>query len=232
MPPSQLKYLNNLAVIVQQITTIHMKRTIFLTLAVALLIIIPFCIWGETIDLWFKEMASTDTTMRTVLGGSLFVALSLDVLLPIPSSLVSTLCGAFFGWIGGLLLSTIAMCISCVIGWSIGRLCTPLALRFIGTDEYPRLQHLLQRHGVVILLALRTVPVLAEASVLLAGIANVPFRKCMPLLLIANLLVSLIYVYAGVCGHDNENMLPAFLVSILLSACFMLGTTSLRKRSV
>jgi uncharacterized membrane protein YdjX (TVP38/TMEM64 family) len=208
-----------------------MKRTLLLTLAVALLIIIPFCIWGETIDLWFKEMASADATTRSLLGSILFLALSLDIFFPIPSSLVSTLCGAFFGWVGGLLISTVAMSMSCIIGWSVGRLCTPLALRLIGTDEYPRLQRLLQRHGIVILLALRTVPVLAEASVLLAGIANVPFRKCMPLLLIANLLVSLIYVYAGVYGHNSENMLPAFLGSILLSALFMLGTTTLRKRS-
>lgn len=206
-------------------------RTLLLTLFVALLVILPFCLWGDAVDAWFKAMATADTTTRGLLAGLLFSALALDIFLPVPSSLASTLCGAFFGWWGGLAISFGAMTTSCVIGWWMGRLCTPMAIRFISKDEYPRLQALLCRHGVILLLALRTVPVLAEASVLLAGIAKYPFRRCMPLLLAGNLVVSLAYVYAGVYGHDAENMLPAFLASITLSALFMGVAALLRKRT-
>jgi 3-dehydroquinate synthase len=206
-------------------------KTLLLTLAVAFLIIIPFCLWGEAIDAWFHSMAEADTTTRGILATTLFSALAFDIFLPVPSSLASTLCGAFFGWIGGFLLSFGAMTMSCIIGWAVGQCFTPLALRLVGTTEFPRLQSLLQRHGIIILLALRTVPVLAEASVLLAGIAKVPFRKCMPILLAGNAAVSLAYVYAGVYGHDAENMLPAFLASLTLSAVLLLIAAPLRKRN-
>lgn len=206
-------------------------RTVLLTIAIAFIVILPFCIWGEAIDAWFQTMTTADTTTRGLLATLLFSSLALDIFLPVPSSLASTLCGAFFGWTGGFLLSFGAMSVSCVLGWWVGKLFTPLAIRVIGEDEYPRLQRLLQRYGIVILLALRTVPVLAEASVLLAGIAGRPFMKCMPLLFAGNGVVSLAYVCAGVYGHSAENMLPAFLSSIALSALLMLSAACLRKRA-
>lgn len=206
-------------------------KTLLLILAIALAIIIPFCLWGEAIDAWFVSMASADSTTRTLLGSTLFGALALDIFLPIPSSLVSTLCGAFFGWWGGFALSFGAMTVSCLIGWSVGRLMMPLARWCIGESELPRLQSLLLRHGILILLALRTVPVLAEASVLLAGIAKVPFRKSFPLLLLGNAIVSIAYVYAGVYGKSAENMLPAFLGSLFVSALLMLTSLLWRKKS-
>jgi hypothetical protein len=54
--------------------------------------------------------------------------------------------------------------------------------------------------------------------------------KCMPLLLAGNAVVSLAYVCAGVYGHSAENMLPAFLSSIALSALLMLAAACFRKR--
>ncbi|MBQ9694617.1 MAG: VTT domain-containing protein [Kiritimatiellae bacterium] len=204
-------------------------KTTLLVFLVALAVILPFCIWGEAIDAWFVAMANADTSTRGLLGTLLFSALALDIFLPVPSSLASTLCGTFFGWIGGFLLSFGAMTVSCFLGWAIGHLATPLAKRFIGENDLPKLQALLTRYGILILLALRTVPVLAEASVLLAGIARVPFRACMPLLLLGNAIVSLAYVYAGVYGKNAENMLPAFLGSLTLSGLLMLTTFWLRR---
>ncbi|MBR4946006.1 MAG: VTT domain-containing protein [Kiritimatiellae bacterium] len=198
---------------------------------IALAVILPFCLWGDAIDAWFVSMATADTTTRAVLATTLFSALALDIFLPVPSSLASTLCGAFFGWWGGFALSFGAMTVSCLLGWAIGRLLTPFARRLIGENDLPRLQAALTRHGILILLALRTVPVLAEASVLLAGIARVPFRKCMPLLLLGNAIVSLAYVYAGVYGKNAENMLPAFLGSLLVSGLLMCGTFLFRPTS-
>jgi hypothetical protein len=52
----------------------------------------------------------------------------------------------------------------------------------------------------------------------------------MPLLLAGNAVVSLAYVCAGVYGHRAENMLPAFLSSIALSALLMLTAACFRKR--
>lgn len=204
-------------------------KTTFLILTIAAFVILPFCFWGERIDAWFTQMAHADTTTRGLLGSLLFAALALDIFLPVPSSLASTLCGSFFGSLGGFLISFGAMTTSCLIGWVVGTLFTPLARRFVGEKDLPHLQSLLARHGIIILLALRTVPVLAETSVLLAGIARVSFWKCMPILLLANALVSAVYVYAGAYGNQSENMLPAFLASIALSALLMLSTFYFRK---
>ncbi len=205
-------------------------KTITLVLIIGLLIILPFCFWGETIDAWFIATANAGTTTRLSLAILLFSALALDVFLPVPSSLASTLCGVFFGGIGGFLISFCAMTASCLIGWLVGTRATSLACRFVGESELPKLQRLLARYGILFLLALRAIPVFAEVSVLLAGIARLPFRKCFPLLTIGNAVISFTYVYAGVYGKNAGNMLPAFLISLSISAILMVGTLFLRRQ--
>ncbi|HEX8062328.1 MAG TPA: hypothetical protein VF535_03850, partial [Allosphingosinicella sp.] len=61
-----------------------------------------------------------------------------DVVLPVPSSLVSIAAVALFGWAGGLLI-WIGMSAGCVLGyWLGGRAARPLARRYLGRAELER----------------------------------------------------------------------------------------------
>lgn len=209
----------------------RVPKTIWLLLAVGLVIIIPFLCFGETVDAWFSSVMESQGTSREVGAVVLFGALALDILLPVPSSLASTWCGMLLGFWGGFWLSFSAMCVSCALGLMLGRWASPWAWRSLGEQEAATLKRFFGRYGAVVLIALRTVPVLAEASVLFAGIVRVPIRQAAPLLLIGNAAVSMAYAWVGSVGRATEAMLPAFLGAMVASGLFMLGAWIWDKRT-
>ena len=210
----------------------RIPKTLWLLLAVGALILVPFALFGEPIEAWFNAISAPEAgTQRALLGWILFGLLALDVLLPVPSSLASTLCGVAFGLWGGFWLSFGAMTLSAALGYALGRLCSSWARRAIGEQENALLAAFLLRYGTPILIALRTVPVLAEASTLFAGIGRLPLRRAAWPLLLGNAAVSLIYAWVGALGHSADAMLPAFLGSLGLSALLLLAARLLRPRS-
>ncbi len=208
----------------------RIPKIVWLLLAVSLLILLPFCLFEESINSAFNDLTATRHT-QLLIAGVLFLALALDIFLPVPSSLASTMCGMTLGFIGGFFLSFMAMNTSCLLGYLLGKTCSHRAQRMIGPREMQLLQHFFRHHNALILVTLRAVPILAEASVLFAGIARTPPRKTFCLLLLANAAVSLPYAYVGHLGKTTHSMLPAFLSSLAISGAILLVTLLLKRRS-
>lgn len=196
-------------------------RTLLLFLVIASLIIVPFICYAQAIDQWLSATLQAPTSTRWVIAATLFGALALDIFLPVPSSLASTLCGQCFGLYYGFLLSFTAMTVSALMGYLIGAWNQPLARRLLHPDEYHRLSHYFHRHGIPTIIALRTVPVLAEASLLFAGLAHTPFKPTLIATLIGNAIVSLLYALVGAVGASTNAMLPAFAASLIISAILL-----------
>ena len=83
--------------------------------------------------------------------------------------------------------------------------------RFVGTDARWWL------------LLLRPVPVLAEASVLFAGIARLPPGRAALELLMGNAVVSAVYAGVGAWGRTTDSMLPAFAATLAVAALCMVA---------
>ena len=125
------------------------------------LVIIPFLIWGDRIDAWTMEFVSSAgrnfLLVALVLGG----LLAFDIILPVPSSIVSTSCGLLLGFFPGLLVSLGGMIISCVVGYWIGfMLGRPAAVRLVGEDGLDRFGRISDRYGIWAIVIARPVPVL------------------------------------------------------------------------
>ncbi len=200
----------------------RIPRTVWLFLGVMALILVPFCLFEEGINATFEALTSSSQTFLLV-ATILFLALALDIFLPVPSSLASTMCGMTLGLGWGFLLSFMAMNVSCLLGYLLGKVCSARAQRMIGEHETQLLRGFFQRYDVAVLVALRAVPVFAEASILFAGITRTPPLKTTLLLLLANAAVSLPYAYVGHLGKTTHAMLPAFLTSLAISGCILLG---------
>ncbi|MEG2415272.1 MAG: VTT domain-containing protein [Kiritimatiellia bacterium] len=205
-------------------------RTVWLLIAVACLIVIPFICFEASINAALDRVMALSDNAPWRVGGVLFGALALDIVLPIPSSLVSTWCGMFFGLWEGFFISFMAMNVSCVLGWIIGSKCSGIAQRLIGEREFSALRAFITRYGVTVLIALRAVPVLAEASVLFAGVAQLPARQSMLFLVLGDAAVSFAYAWVGSMGRASDAMMPAFLASMALSALLLLLAKVLRPR--
>jgi uncharacterized membrane protein YdjX (TVP38/TMEM64 family) len=173
--------------------------------------VIPFLGFGpaleEAIAEWLRREHSRWVVAVAVIG-----SLSLDVFLPIPSSVVSTVAGRMAGWGLGTLFSWTGMMLGALLGFSLARWGgRPMAKRFSSASELDRLDRLARKHGLWILILLRPVPILAEGSTLLMGLSAMRW----PVFLLGvgpvNLLISFFFVALG----RTVPLLPAMAISVL-----------------
>jgi uncharacterized membrane protein YdjX (TVP38/TMEM64 family) len=199
-----------------------LRRMLLIGLLLAL-IIVPFLVAGERFDAalarWLSRAEAHRLLMAWLLGGFL----AADVLLPVPSSILSTACGLTFGFFGGTLISTAGMTGSAVVGYWIGRTGgAALARRTIGERDLDAVTHGMTRFGDAFVVVLRAVPVLAEASTVVAGIGRMPFLRFLTMTVLANLGVSSVYAAVGAGAARQGTFLVAFLASLALPGLCML----------
>jgi uncharacterized membrane protein YdjX (TVP38/TMEM64 family) len=178
--------------------------------------IVPFLLFGATfeawVERWSEQPSSGPMTAAIIIG-----LLATDILLPTPSSMISTLGGWQLGWLGGTLASWVGMTLGAVIGFVLARRWgRPLALWFSREDDLDRMQGLSQRFGPAVLIISRGVPVLAEASVLLMGIHQLSWRRFLPAVLLSNLGIAFAYSAFGKYAERNQLLPLALGVSIAL----------------
>lgn len=178
--------------------------------------VVPFLGFGPALE------ARIETQIASPHGAATAAALvagllATDVLLPIPSSLLSTVGGARLGFVGGTLASWVGMTAGAVLGYVLARVCgPPLARRLAGPGEYERIAGLVDRLGPRALVVTRALPVLAEASVLLVGATRLEWRRFWPPVVLSNLGIAAAYSWFGQYARAHDATLLALLASILL----------------
>ncbi len=203
-------------------------RTLLLLLAVLAAIVVPFLLFGDTLEAHAARLAGQAGNNRPVTALLLALLLATDILLPIPSSLVSTACGATLGLAAGAGASFLGMSLSTAAGYALGRYASGAAARLLGPRERERLAVFQRRHGAWMLLALRPVPVLAEASVLFSGLSRQPPVPVLLAASLGNAAVSLVYAAVGSWGQRTDATLAAFGVVIALTGVLMLALNRCR----
>ena len=191
-------------------------RWLLMCIAILAVILIPFFLFGDRIETWtdsFLRAASDQSVLVAIVLGLLLAS---DILLPVPSSMVSTAAGFFLGFMGGMITSLIGMTVSCIAGFWLGvKFGRPIACRLVGINELKRLEELSHRFGDWVIVVSRPIPVLAEASVLFAGISGMPAYRFLLLSTLSNLGISAVYAAVGAFSATTNSFLLAFAGSIL-----------------
>lgn len=191
-------------------------------LLLILLVVLPF---------WYGEAALTALVDRFlareldpwVVGAGIAALLAADVLLPIPSSVVTLAAGYGLGFAAGTVAATLGMCLGCVVGYALGIGLGRWGLRRLaGTSEVERVERLFERHGDVAVIVGRPIPVLAEASVIVAGVARMPLRRFLWLTTLGNLGIALVYAGIGALGQRVQWPLAPVLAALVLPALAIL----------
>ncbi|MCP4451931.1 MAG: VTT domain-containing protein, partial [Planctomycetes bacterium] len=142
---------------------------------------------------------------------------------PIPSSIVSTACGLLLGATMGTAVSLLGMTISCLLGYWLGRGCgRTLAVRLVSLNDLDRFQSVHARFEDWAVVISRPIPVLAEVSVLFAGLSCMPAPRFFLLSALANMGVSLGYALVGAYASSANAFFVAFAGALLLPGLFML----------
>ncbi|MCA9174239.1 MAG: VTT domain-containing protein [Planctomycetales bacterium] len=173
-------------------------------LGLLVVLLIPFLAFGAQFELWAERWRQQPPGPAATFG--LMVGLlSTDILLPIPSSAVSTLAGGELGWQLGTAASWLGMTLGAILGFVLARRWGRGFAAWMSSDEdLERMQHATRRYGGAALVLARGVPLLAEASVLLFGAHGMAWRQFLPPILLSNLGIALAYSVFGDIARQHE----------------------------
>lgn len=164
------------------------KRALLVLLCALLVPIIPFVVIGEMPgERWLMSSGADDMRFGATGAG----LLALDLLLPIPSSIVGALLGGRLGFWAGGAFTFVGLMVGHSIGYALGRLAPAR-----WASELP------EAPSWIALLLSRPVPVFAEALAIAAGAERVPLGAYFSSVALGDL------IYAAVLAADGAALLP------------------------
>ncbi len=164
------------------------RRLLLLIVLVLLIPIVPFVVIGE---LPGERWLSARDENALLFGASGAALLAVDVLLPVPSTIVGSLLGARLGVLPGWAWAWLGLVVGNVVGYWAGRL---LLSRF--ASDVP------QTPTLVAFILSRPVPVVAEAMTFAAGAGRMHWAT------FAGASVAANGVFAGALAANGAALLP------------------------
>jgi uncharacterized membrane protein YdjX (TVP38/TMEM64 family) len=201
-----------------------MRWALLWTLLIAI-VLLPFFFLEPQFNAVAERITQSGAS-RSMAAAGIFALLALDVFLPVPSSIVSTAAGVLLGVLQGTAVVWGGMMTACVLGYVAGVRAIGLARWIAGAGNLQRADDLMRRYGNLAIVMCRPVPVLAEASVIFAGIVRVPFRPFVWLTAMSNLGIALGYAAFGAFSMRLDSFLVAFVGALLLPG-IVLGVSRL-----
>ena len=178
-------------------------------LFVLTLVCLPFAVFGEEFVLPLLKTREQQVGALTVIAVAL---LAVDSVAPVPATLVIMYLAAKAGWLAGVIGMSAGVLAAAWLGRvAVGR----IAPRFFPDAEIARLRGSLQRRLGLTLACLRSVPVLAEASVIIAAAMGIPVRRIVLVTLVPNFLVALVYSLAA--DDSFSTAVITFLATMVVS---------------
>jgi uncharacterized membrane protein YdjX (TVP38/TMEM64 family) len=206
------------------------RRWIIVGLAASAFVLVPFILFGERLDAWAG--AALERTATKWIAFGLVVSLHvLDIVLPIPSSIVSTMSGALLGAAVGTVASWIGMTLGCMLGYVTGSLAGRPIVRRLAGLSLEELERDMGRYGVALVAIGRPVPVLAEATTLVAGATRMDVLRFLAVAALANFGISIVYAVTGAYSLRVGSFLLAMVASMVVPALALWSANRVLKRA-
>ena len=146
-----------------------------------------------------------------------FLILSMDIILPVPSSIVLYINGFFLGVIAGTLVSISGLMVGAVIGYFIGK----SGSNYFKPEKNLKAQKMIARFGPASIFLTRGIPVLSESICFVCGYNKINFKRYLLLNFIGYLPICLLHSIFGNLGYEGGGIfLLSFTLSIALSVAF------------
>jgi len=171
--------------------------------------IVPFALVGELPGERWLALSEGDALRFGATGA---VLLSLDVLLPIPSSIVGTLLGGRLGFGVGVAWTWLGLTTGLIAGYALGRL---VPARFASGLQSARAQ-LADAPTLGLTFISRPVPVLAEAVAIAAGVERVNFPRFFAAGALGNAFYALVLNANGAALLPRTGFATALVLPMLL----------------
>lgn len=189
-----------------------MKKILIPLLVGIALISVLYVLFGD-LEIYFESLLRQTKDNPALFALISFSALSADIVLPVPSSIIMFLNGLVLGIIRGAALSLMAVLVSALVGYYLGH----LAARGLKKSPDEKAISIINTYGSVGIILTRGIPILSESVCFAAGYLGMNFRHYALLNFIGYLPICFIYAYFGSLGQGQYLFFIAFGSSILVS---------------
>lgn len=191
------------------------RLLLLLTLASVAVPLVPFLICGTRIDAlvagWLEPRPAAPFLAALEIG-----ILAADLVLPVPSSLVATLGGAELGVEVGTACAFLGLSAGSLAGWWAGRAAGARALAGLAAADRHALERIQRWLGPLLVVLTRPLPLVAEATALVAGGSGMPLRDFLPAAASGNFAIALVWSAAGAAGRSADSLPIALIWSLVL----------------
>ena len=156
--------------------------------------------------------------------------LAIDLVLPVPSSLVMILSGALYGTAVGGLLALVGSVVGNAFGFELTRRYgRGAARRLVGEAQLERMRIVFERSGALAIILTRPLPIAMETLSLVAGLARMPRATFLTATLVGTTPVAFAYSYAGALSLEAGTPLPAIVIAVsVIGGAWLIARTRLR----
>ncbi|WP_292486629.1 TVP38/TMEM64 family protein [Methanohalobium sp.] len=136
-------------------------------------------------------------------GLVIILMLIIDLVIPVPSSVLMTLAGSLYGFFWGVLIGTLGSLLASITGFCLTRYIRKRkALTFIDESEQKSMNKWFTQWGEGILILSRMVPMLTETMSCFAGLTGISFLRFLVIIIIGTIPVTVYYSYFGSHLHS------------------------------
>lgn len=198
-----------------------MKKYLLLSIQLSTLLLGLF-FFVEAFNITLLVDPSSYFSQPTVGAAFLSIGLlTIDVVLPVPSSFVMVANGKLFGLIGGTTLSIIGGTLAACVGFMIGRTSQRWVRFFIKDSERDMVNRWLPVWGISLIILTRPIPILAETVAILAGTTTMRWQTLIISAFLGMLPISALYALTGATLAETQSFLLIFAITVGISAFFL-----------
>ncbi|MDF9800440.1 putative membrane protein YdjX (TVP38/TMEM64 family) [Catalinimonas alkaloidigena] len=193
-------------------------RLLLIFLGFALLVLIPFAIWGEQTTTFF-----TQTTTLSLLESYGYwawvigiVLLTLDLLLPLPATVIMAAIGMLYGPLLGGVINAIGSVLAGTLGYELCRqFGERTTRRLLGENDWQRGQKINHKIGGFIVALSRWTPLLPEVIACMAGMIRMERVKFYLALACGSVPLGFAYAMVGnISSGINSPLLTLAIAAI------------------
>ena len=176
-----------------------------------------YLLWGPALE---RTLADDEVVARMrgwgVGGAAAIVGLLVaDVVLPIPTTPLMTLCGTLYGALLGGVVGATGSIASGAAAYGLCRAVGDRGARWVlGDRDVARLRGWFDRHGGIAVAMSRWLPMLPELVAALAGLARMPTRTFATALIVGSVPMAFAFAALG-AGLANRPLLATLVAAIV-----------------
>lgn len=169
-----------------------------------------------------KQLFETLKSQPSYILGSIIVCLLfIDLFIAVPTMTIIILAGYFIGFQLAVFYTFIGLLLASLTGYFLSKKYGNRVLDKLSSDEEQKIQmtELFNKHGVLVLVLSRAVPMLPEISSCLAGTCNMSLRRFLFAWSLGTVPYLCVIAYAGSISN-LDNPMPAIYAAIGITVLF------------